>query len=470
MSERTMRTRSIAAALLVALATAGCIDHSKDVARYRTILDGEAPPPLAPFEPDDPLPLVRALQVANADNETIASSGEDYIQALAEKMRQAGTFLPTLSLVPSYTLSRSRSNGGFSFVNPGDPSGAPIVFGGGGGTEDQFSVTARSSVTGSLTNASNLGAAGRTADQLAQLLLDQRETILLQVVEAYYAVLRAEREVAVLENSVALRAEQVRDQEARLELGAARPLDVAQSQADLAGTRVSLTQARTDAANARSALARLMGVVAVRGPLTDEFQVPSEAAPVEDWLTTALSRRQDLIAAEHNLEAARLQVEGAIRQYFPSVSIDFQYFLHNEPSSSQVWSGGISANVPIFSALQIEADIRRAWSVYRQAGLNRSATRRAVTDDVTQSYQNLASSRAKVADLEVQVAAARRAADLAERLYRLGSQSNLDRLTQQDALLSAELELLNERFNEKTAHLSLLRAAGLLSTVLPGVP
>jgi outer membrane protein TolC len=465
-----MKWRVVAGAMLGAALLAGCVDHSRDVARYRKLLDGATPATQPAFDSAADLSLVRAVAIANADNEAIASSGEDYIQALADKMRQAGNFLPTLSLGPSYALSHSSDGGGGGFViTGGGGTGSTVqTTGDRGGTTHRLSVPANASIQGSLQNAANLKAAGQTVQQRAQLLLDERETILLQVVQAYYNVLRSEQQTAVYENSVTLRAEQVRDQEARVKIGGARPLDLAQSQAQLASTRVSLTQSRTDAANARSALARLMGISDVTGTLTDAFVPPTTIAPLQSWEDQALAQRQDYLAMAREVESARLGVRGAIEQYFPSVSINFNYYLYNDPKSSQRWSGGISANIPIFSALQIEADVRRAWSVYRQAGLSQSQKRRQVMDEIIQAYQNWQNSRSKIVDLRVQVTAAQRAVDLAERGYQLGSETNLDRLVQQDSLLTAQLNLLTEQFNEKTNYLSLLRAAGQLATVLPG--
>ena len=251
-----------------------------------------------------------------------------------------------------------------------------------------------------------------------------------------------------------------------MKLGNARPLDLASSQSDLAATRVSLAQAQADVDNGRSALARLMGVDAVRGPLTDAFALPADPGAVEAWREQAIQQRQDLIAAARSTEAARLDVQSAIRRYYPSVSIDFNYFLYNDPSSSQKWTGGIRASIPIFSAFQIEADIRAAWSRYRQAGLNESQTRRVVLEDIARSFRNLSSSREQLAYLQVQVEAAQRAFDLSDRAYKLGSETNIDRLTQQDNLLSAQLNLIDQQFTEKAAYLTLLRSTGRLATVM----
>jgi multidrug efflux system outer membrane protein len=462
--------------VLVVFCAGGC-RFDEDVPRYRAVLDGKHPATVPVYEPDQPLSLTRALQIADADDEAIGISGETYIQALAQKMKDAGNFLPTLSLAPDYSLSKG-GGGGFTFGSTGGSSTGGTSTGGtstggftltptkSGSISHDFSVPLGASVTGNLSNVSTLAAAGQTADQDALLLLNERETILLQVVQSYYTCLTDEHQVRVYENSVNFKAEKVRDQEARLKLGGVRPLDVATSQSDLSSTRVSLIQARTAAGNARSALARLMGVSSVDGPLTDTFEPPVDVPGIERWQVTAKQRRQDLLAAARATEAARLRVEGAIREYFPSVTINFNYFLYNDPTSSAVWTAGLTGNIPIFSALSIEADVRNAWSAYRQSGLSESQTRRQVSDDVNEGYANLLDARNQIRELEVEVAAAKNAADLAERSYRLGSDSNLDRLTQQDNLLTAELSLVTERFSEKSAYLNLLRASGELASVL----
>jgi outer membrane protein TolC len=447
-----LRFASVVAALLLG----GCVNWSGDVARYQQVLGGAQPAtqPSA-FDPAAPLPLARALQLANADNEAIASRGEDYIQALAEKMRESGTFLPTLTVEPSYTLSQSN---GISLPGAG---GAASV-----SSRNQFSVPFNASATGSLSNVSNIQAADRTAEQRALLLLDERETILLDVVQSYYAALKDERQADVYEHSVELKTEKVRDQQARLKLENVRPLDLAQSQSDLASTQASLIQSQTDAANARSALARLMAVPAVRGALTDRFDPPPDLVSLDCWQQQAAGARQDLLAAARNSQSARFSVDAAIREYFPSVSLNFQVLLYNNPSSPTTWSNVLSANIPLFSALSIEADVRKAWSVYREALLNESQTRRQVTDDVNENYQFLTGSRLQIAKLQIQVRASERAYDLSERSYQLGSVSNIDRLTEQDDLLAAQLNLVTGEFDAKRYYLALLRAAGNLSAAL----
>ena len=170
------------------------------------------------------------------------------------------------------------------------------------------------------------------------------------------------------------------------------------------------------------------------------------------------------------MQAAKFKVESAIREYFPTISIDFDYFLYNDPHTGQHWTGGLSANIPIFSALAIEADVRSAWSQYRQAGLAESQSRRQVLDDVNEAYQNWLNAREEIEELTVEVKSAQQAFDLADRQYRIGGESNLDRLTQQDQLLTAQLNLVSEQLAEKSNYLALLRATGNLASVLRPIP
>jgi outer membrane protein TolC len=66
------------------------------------------------------------------------------------------------------------------------------------------------------------------------------------------------------------------------------------------------------------------------------------------------------------------------------------------------------------------------------------------------------------------VQAAEEALRQAEESYRAGLATNLERLTAQDAVLTAQLQLTSELFDHKVFYLTLLRAIGGLGTRLPG--
>jgi len=78
---------------------AGCVDEKKEVAQYRRVLGG---PSTMPAAMPAVLTLQDAMRMTNARNEQLAASGEDYLQALIDRDRAITTFLPTISLQPSY--------------------------------------------------------------------------------------------------------------------------------------------------------------------------------------------------------------------------------------------------------------------------------------------------------------------------------------------------------------------------------
>ena len=310
----------------------------------------------------------------------------------------------------------------------------------------------------------NYRRAGYTAGQREALLLDLQQTILLNLVQTYYSVLTNERSVLVLVNSAELQNERVRDMEGRQRAGLARPLDVAQSEAQAAATRVQLIQAQNNVRTSRIALAFLTAAAVQDAPLEDRLAVPDKFESQDELTRLAQKSRQDVQAGEAAVEAARQSVQAAIGQYYPSVTLNLENFLHKESLSTlTVWDGVLEANIPIFTAGQIDANVRTAWSQLRQAWLNDQRTRRLVSEQVRTAYENLQGSKLRLHDLHVEVAAARDALQQARFSYTAGLATNLDVLTAIDQVNSAELSLASEQFNYKIFYLQLLRSQGKLA-------
>lgn len=453
---------------LALLFGSGCaVDQKKDIAAYRGVLDG-AQPASFDYHAGQPLTLSAAMLLANRYDEQLASSGEDYVQALADRQRQFATFLPNISLAPTYSWLNSR--GSSSVVTTGAGGGGTTVTGVGGSNKQgqaDVPIVANYTVFNGLADVANYRRAGYTTQQREALLRDLQQTTLLNVASAYYTVLVNERSVKVLLNSVSVQDARVQDMQGRERAGIARPLDVAQTQAQDAATRVQLIQAQNNVRNGRLALAFLTASAVQDAPLADELRVPQELPSADDALAAAEKHRQDVQASEAAVEASRQSVQSAIAEYYPSVTLDIDYFLHKESLSRlTVWDGIVQADIPIFRGGIIEADVRTAWSQLRQAWLNQQRTRRQVAEQVRQSYENVRGSKSRVAELRVEVAAARDALQQAQFSYQAGLATNLDVLTATDQLLSAQLSLATEALNYKVYFLQLQRAEGLLE--IPG--
>ena len=463
--------------LLVSLFAAGlpaaCVNQDREVQTYREVLDAGLPRP-KPLGAAEALSLERAFALANADNEQLASQGENYLQALIDKNRAVAAFLPTVSFQPNFTIEQAPSGPG-SAAPPGAPSPSAAAAAASAGGFVQNGDTLRrleAPVVGAM-NLSYGSATGYEGAKMAvvrqrQLLLDAQSTVLLNVAQTYYQVLISTRQVEVLRHSLALQEARVRDVRARFNARLALGLEVSQAESDEASTRTRLTQASNDVRNGRRTLALLIGAPQVDGPLADEIDPPGRPGPEAEYVARAAAHRQDLAAADAAVKEARYAVDSAVSEYYPSVSLNVAGFLYRENyADSTKWDGVLLANLPVFSAGTIRADVRTAWSQLRQAALFQSYLRRGIEQEVRTAYDNFVTSGTELADLQREVRASSDAYRQAVELERNGLAIPLDVLAAQDALLNAQLQCASESFTRAILYLDLIRATGDLNPETP---
>jgi outer membrane protein len=434
--------------LIAVLLAGGCaVDQRKEVAQYRQVLDGKNPPLLDDSFDGMPLSLEEALLLANRRNEQLSISGEAYVQSLIAKQRAYAAFLPTISLAPYLTYSEHP----LSVTN---------------GTKDLVTnvpVQANGNLFNGFRDIATLEGAGSTVEQRKAQLLDLQATIFLEVAQTYYQILSSERSVLVLTNSVAVQDATVADEVARERAGVARPLDVAQSEAQAASSRAQLISAEQDVANGRTMLAFLIDAKVDKTVLVDRLDVPDQLMPIESALATARNTRQDIIAARQGVEAARQTVTSALGEYYPTVSAQLDYYMQKQtPPTASLWDGLLNIYLPIFDSGNIYADVRLAWSQLRVARLNELQTVRQADEAVHTAYDTLQDSRRRIVELTTEVSASRDALIQAQQSYFAGLATNLDVLTAQNSLLTSQLALAAEQLNFKYYYLELLRSMGLL--------
>ena len=151
-------------------------------------------------------------------------------------------------------------------------------------------------------------------------------------------------------------------------------------------------------------------------------------------------------------------------EYFPTISANFNTFLYKEsfPSDSW-WSGLFSANFPIFEGGMIYQDIRKSYSVLRQAALRRQMLARKVLEEVRIARQNWITSNSLVRNLHTEWRSAAAAYAQARHSFGAGLATNLDVITAQDRALSARLGYEQARYAQRVNMLNLLRVTGRLT-------
>lgn len=431
----------------------GCaVDQQKEVEIYQKEIRLTDKPIV--YDSGTPLTLRQAILLTSQNDETLARQGESYLRAVIAHKRSQADFLPTVNLVPVYSRREKVSS------QTGTSS-----------QDRSLDVPLEGSVN--LFNGfQDVHRAWRdeyVAKQRRNELLHQQELLMLDAAGVFFQVLRSEASVRVLESSLQLQDERLRDAKGRVDVGMASPLVASQTQAQVASTRTTLISAREDVLQSRSRLALLTSQPVQKASLTDDYN-PPDLPDLKELLDRSVVRRQDLQAAEQAVRAARHDVEVAFGQYYPSISLNLDVFLYRESvPDTRTWEALLTANLPIFAAGRIEQDVRTAWSNYRSALLARSYLDRSVRSEVEQAYQAVQASTQRLAQLRVQVDAAQQSLRQAEESYKAGLATNLDRITAQDTLLQAQLQLVSEQYDHKLLYLTLLqRVGGLREHVVGG--
>jgi len=451
--------------VLTVFAFSGCVNQNKEVAKYRSVLDGANPVDVpVHYASGQPLTLEASMLLASRRNEQLASQGETYLQSLIQRDRAFSVFLPTVSLAPSLSWqNKPLSHGG---VSAAGATGTGTSSSGGGPnkyTAVNVPLTAQMNVSAVRDLAAVRGAYAFVGQQ-RNSLLDLQQTVMLETAQSYYQIVLAERTVTVLSNSVQFQEARVADMQQRFKAGLAQPLDIAQTQATEAATRAQLTTARNNVLTNRAGLAFLTNADVEEAAIFDRLAVPDQFSSIDQQVQIALSNRPDVQAAAAAVNVQQQNVQAAIGEYFPSVTLNLDYYLHREtfPTNAE-WTSLISANLPIFSAGTIEADVRAAWSQLRTALYQQWLLTRQVRRDVKVAMENLLASRQRIRDLHVEVDASQEALRQAVEKYRAGLGSNLDVLTAQDTLFSSQLDLVTEEINYKVAYITLIRTLGQLA-------
>ncbi len=438
--------RSIVAVVLIGVV--GCAKPERDVALYRQIVDEDVR--FAKVPTDGVLTLTDALALANRLNESIGIEGEQYVRSIVARRRAVAGFLPTVSFAPRWSVAQT--SGSDYDANLDAPLSLDWTLFDGGQTSNRYWREVY------------------LVERQRDRLLEAQEGLLFDVASVYYTVLRAEAQIRVLESSLVVQDERLRDTRGRADAGVARPLDVSQTEAQTAQTRVRLIDAKRQLGESRALLAFLVNAPVEKLQLRDDLDVPAPSE-ADRWIELAETHRSELAAAGRAIAAAQRGVDVAVGQYYPSVRLNFDVFLYRESApDARTWAGVLQANLPIFSAGRIEADVREAWSFLREAILVDSQTRRRVRVDIEQNLRDIAASEERVRQLDIALMAARDAFQQADAAYVAGLGTNLERVSAQDALLQAELASATEKFDQQVLRLRLLRTAGTLRETLLTLP
>jgi NodT family efflux transporter outer membrane factor (OMF) lipoprotein len=310
-------------------------------------------------------------------------------------------------------------------------------------------------------------ASGDASRQAAQADLESaRLSLQALLADGYIALRGLDREIAVLNDSVAAYAKALDLTTARYNGGIASGLDVARAQTQLETTRSQAKQALAQRAVLEHAIAALVGESASSftiEPRLVDIALPQVPAGVP---STLLQRRPDIAAAQRRIAAANANIGVARAAFFPAVTLSALFGYQSSDIGNFItapntyWAIGPSLFVSLFDAGKRTAEVARTQAVLDEAG---ATYRGVVLNAFSQVEDNLAllNYYRDAADSErAALAAAQRSLDYATTRYREGAVNYLEVVASQTATLQTQRDALNLDTRQRRASVQLIRALG----------
>ncbi|MSO93268.1 MAG: efflux transporter outer membrane subunit [Rhodospirillales bacterium] len=292
-------------------------------------------------------------------------------------------------------------------------------------------------------------------------------TVVSNVATTYFQILQFRDRLQVARQNLRNAERVLSVVEARVQNGAASPLDLAQQRTVVLNQRAAIPPLEVQVRQAENALAILLGAnpadVEAAGVTLADVMPPAVAAGLPSEL---LLRRPDVQSAEAQLIAASATIGNARAAMFPSIQLTGTYgvtstALHSlfEPTSiffslagsvaQSIFQGGAQVAQVDFT----EARFQELVHTYRKAVISAFAD----VENALIAAQQTREQESLQADAVEQ---ARLALDLAETRYREGAIDLLGVLDAQRTLYQAEDQLVQVRLARLQASVSLMKALG----------
>lgn len=317
---------------------------------------------------------------------------------------------------------------------------------------------------GGITSASTRSAEAQVEAARA-LLMGTEQQVLLRTVTAYFDVLQNQALLRLQQNNVQVLQRQLEASEDRFRVGEITRTDVAQSEARLSLARSNLINAEGALVNSRAVYEEAVGRLPanLQTPELPGILPPSIETAVEE----ALNINPRLLQAKFTEEQSRFAIRATSGQLLPSVALQGTASRDDNTSQSNLTTDtltiGATLTVPLYESGSVYSAVRQARQRNNQARIQIDEVRRSVIQNVTQSWENLQTSRATIEAQRAQIAANRIALDGVIQEAQVGTRTTLDVLNAEQELLQSQVSLVQAERNEYVSAYTLLSSIGHLT-------
>ena len=293
------------------------------------------------------------------------------------------------------------------------------------------------------------------------------QDLMTRVANRYFAVLKARDELSFAQATLQAFEQQLAQSRQRFEVGLIAITDVEEAEAGFDLSKAQLIGAENALDTAREALRETTGEYQKElAPLRELHLVMPEPADIDKWTEIALEQNLQLLAAKHETETARREIERVQAGHAPTLDAIGSFGLNDDVSrggETRHASVGVRLNFSLFDGGSVLSRTRESRHRYQQALDVLERERRRAQRETRDAYLGVNSGISRVRALEQAVRSSETAADAIEAGFQVGTRTSVDVLDAQRDLFGARRDLSEARYNYVLDVLRLKRAAGILS-------
>ena len=300
---------------------------------------------------------------------------------------------------------------------------------------------------------------------------EQVSDVTLDVINAFYGVLRAQRYCKVQMDAISNLDAHLKDAQNYYKAGAISRFDLLRAETELANVRHESISALNGVELAKGAFNKALG----RAVDTPVDLVESDVSGLSDMslqqcldaacrCRPAVLRANSLVGYDESLLKVA-QISGK-----PKVNFELEYDRDFDPNAidrlNSLWKATININIPLYDGGANRAAVAKAKSDFRNAQTEREQVTRGAKLEAEQAYFGLEESRKRVEAAKRALDESREALRLATVRYKGGVSVQVEVFDAQTASTLAETNYVSALYDCEVAKAEVLRATGMLSKAM----
>ncbi|WP_338489337.1 TolC family outer membrane protein [Pseudomonas trivialis] len=325
-----------------------------------------------------------------------------------------------------------------------------------------------------------LQAAHAVNEQASLQLSATEQNLILQSAESYFAVLRAQDNLASTKAEENAFKRQLDQSNERFDVGLSDKTDVLQSQASYDTARANRILAQRQVDDAFEALITLTNreYNAIQGIVHSLPVLPPMPNDAKAWVETAGRQNLNLLASNYAVTAAEETLRQRKAGHLPTLDAVAQYekgdndaLGFGNPNQLPIPYGGdvsqrtvgLRLNIPLYSGGLTSSQVRESYSRLDQSEQQREGLRRQVVENTRNLHRAVNTDVEQVQARRQSIISNQSAVEATEIGYQVGTRNIVDVLDSQRQLYASVRNYNNSRYDYILDNLRLKQAAGTLN-------